>query len=501
MVFPLFPSFWTYYPLAICTIGTRPPSGCCTIESRQREQVVGEDCTAHIFHKPIPAGPRAAGESEGALEHRNVGLDPCAEAPKLLVYPGALDHLQYRESSALGERHIANAHFLGIPAVVRRGKAPVCRRLSGGPPVKLFLAFNQRDKKGGVCWIAPFDHTVEDQTRASSHNEELVTEDRLPLPLFDDVRVALEKRNHLLGGWDFFSLDDPAPCLVHHLVKDTDDSLQFFSYSMGLEDLHDLRALEAFQNLHGVQSIGPRLQRNIEEVLVAFRMVALLLVVEDCERPLLRNTSMIRIPVGGGGAQPFALDQEPRDDSHTVFEKTRIRRIVDVRFDSRGIHADRSAFLNSLLFRDTHNRAVERFPCLLGERLDILLERRSTGRLASGKPRKSTEALRISQVEGQLIVGELTVLFQNGAAQHLLSCHSGQARVRLPEPDQIGVDDVQYLLVRFQNLGDSLQFLADGVLRHDVEEILLWVTFFAHFDTDSKGDCDGISKYYTFQYV
>jgi hypothetical protein len=40
--------------------------------------------------------------------------------------------------------------------------------------------------------------------------------------------------------------------------------------------------------------------------------------------------------------------------------------------------------------------------------------------------------------------------------------------------------------------------LADGVLRHDVEEILLWVTFFAHFDTDSKGDCGGRSKYYTF---
>jgi hypothetical protein len=104
-------------------------------------------------------------------------------------------------------------------------------------------------------------------------------------------------------------------------------------------------------------------------------------------------------------------------------------------------------------------------------------------------------------VERELFVGEVTVLLQDGATQHLLSRHAGPARVRLPEPDQICVDDIQYLLVCFENLRDSLQLLADGVLRHDVEEALLWVTFFAHFDPGSKGDCDGISRYYTYQYA
>jgi hypothetical protein len=34
-----------------------------------------------------------------------------------------------------------------------------------------------------------------------------------------------------------------------------------------------------------------------------------------------------------------------------------------------------------------------------------------------------------------------------------------------------------------------------------VEEALLWVTFFAHFDPGSKDDYDGISGSYTSQYA
>lgn len=50
MFLSIFPDSWTYYPLDICNIGTNLSSDCCSLEPRQREQVVREDCAAHILH-------------------------------------------------------------------------------------------------------------------------------------------------------------------------------------------------------------------------------------------------------------------------------------------------------------------------------------------------------------------------------------------------------------------------------------------------------------------
>jgi hypothetical protein len=127
MVRAFFPGFWTYYSLGIGNAGSTLLSNNGSTDSRQHEQVVGHDRTAHIRNESVPAGPGAAGEPEDALENRDVGFDPGMEVLELLVYPTALDHIQHRESLALGEGNITDPLCFGLAEVL-----PGCEFAIGG---------------------------------------------------------------------------------------------------------------------------------------------------------------------------------------------------------------------------------------------------------------------------------------------------------------------------------------------------------------------------------
>jgi len=80
---------------------------------------------------------RVLGITEGALEDRDAGFDAGAEVPELLLDPGALNHLQYRDFFVLGEGNVGGPFLPGFSEVVTGAKASIDGHLTGRPLVRL----------------------------------------------------------------------------------------------------------------------------------------------------------------------------------------------------------------------------------------------------------------------------------------------------------------------------------------------------------------------------
>ena len=62
-----------------------------------------------------------------------------------------------------------------------------------------------------------------------------MAEKGIPAVLYNDVRMGLKDRDNFLTSRDGFIMDHSAPCLVDHLMSQTDDLFQFFSLQPSLE--------------------------------------------------------------------------------------------------------------------------------------------------------------------------------------------------------------------------------------------------------------------------
>ena len=133
MISAFFPCFWTDYPPDICNTRLTNTLGRDHFQPCERKQVVRYDGAAHVPFESRPARPGTPGESEGSLENRDAGFDAGAEVPELLVDPGALNHVQYRDSFALGEGNIGDPFPLGFSQVVVGGKATIGGHLRRRP--------------------------------------------------------------------------------------------------------------------------------------------------------------------------------------------------------------------------------------------------------------------------------------------------------------------------------------------------------------------------------
>ena len=72
---------------------------------------------------------------------------------------------------------------------------------------------------------------------------------------------------------------------------------------------------------------------------------------------------------------------------------------------------------------------MDGLPRLFRDRLDVLLEDGLRGVLAHLEAGKAPEGIGVLQVKGKLLIGQLTVLLEDGASQHLLGGHSLPAGV------------------------------------------------------------------------
>ena len=128
---------------------------------------------------------------------------------------------------------------------------------------------------------------------------------------------------------------------------------------------------------------------------------------------------------------------------------------------------------------------VHRFPSGRSYGLDILLQSGVAGILPPVQPGKSPEGGRILQMKGQLLIGQLPILFQNGAAQHLFGTQPQPSGISLPESDKVLINQSQYLPIVIQNRGDRFQFLVYFIPGHHVIQFPLHVSWTPHVSTPS----------------
>ena len=83
-------------------------------------------------------------------------------------------------------------------------------------------------------------------------------------------------------------------------------------------------------------------------------------------------------------------------------------------------------------------------------------------------------------MKGQLLVAELTVLFQHGTAQNLFGIESHPARVVALCADEVPVDQIEKPRGLIENPGDLLEFAGDGFVGGGGEEARLGIEFSAH---------------------
>lgn len=83
-------------------------------------------------------------------------------------------------------------------------------------------------------------------------------------------------------------------------------------------------------------------------------------------------------------------------------------------------------------------------------------------------------------MKGQLFVGELTILLQDGAAQHLLGGHPFPAGGGASRAHQILIGQFHHLGSGIQHQGDLLQLLCDLVSGDGREQVQLGIEFSAH---------------------
>jgi len=502
MIVPFFDDFWTYHSFDIGKPRLPLPlNRGCYFQPRQPQQVVGYDGATNILFESSPTRPGAPGQPESTLECRNVGLYAGAEIPKLLVDPAAFDHVQDGDSFALGKGNIGNPFLLGLPQVVLRGKAPIRSHLARRPSIQSLLPFEQGQEYCRVCRVTPFDQAVQNQAGASPSHEHLVPVGGLPVPFFDDVRVVLEKGKHLLTGGNLLSFKHPSSGLVHHLIEGLNHLPELFCYPLGADRLQEIRTPELIENPDGFRGISPNPRGDLKQVPVALFAHALLLAVENLERTLLDHPPVIRKAISGSGGAFLPCHQQSGDHPHSVHQKTRIGRVMDVGFHRGGVQPNGSSFLDTLAPCVFQNRPVGRLPGGLAQSLDVLLEGRTARLLPHSQLGKCPKAPRILQVESQFFVCQVPVLLQDGATENLFSRHPRASRLRVLHADQIALNLVKDLGILIDDLGDGLQFLANLVSRDNVEQAHLGISFFTHSGTGLMNDCLKISNCYIIHYA
>ena len=83
-------------------------------------------------------------------------------------------------------------------------------------------------------------------------------------------------------------------------------------------------------------------------------------------------------------------------------------------------------------------------------------------------------------MKGQLLVAELTILFQHGTAQNLFGIETHPARVVALCADQVPVNQIEKPRGLVENPGDLFEFAGDGFVGGGGEEARLSVLFSVH---------------------
>src|SRR5271168_1754373 len=411
-----------------CSDGRRLRTQALQVVPRQHQQVETEDRSPHVALERLPGLPTTAIETEDPLQERDIAFDSCPKLPQPLVHPSALDHGTDLQTNALGERDILHPRLFDVFQVELRGKRPIEDNLPWRPSKDVGLAIDHHLGQRRVRGIALQHSAIENHRGSTAGEADLVTEQRLPAILADDVGVRLEDRDDLLCGRHALSFDDPPTGLADHLLHERQVVVESIGNAHDAERLGGVQLrgdLWLAQQVANAAPSGMDLFSDGEQVAVSPLPVGRLLGVEDPHAPSLGTSRAIAEGHQRGSKKLARLAQQPCDDTHAVPQQLGVTRLMDVGVDHRAVHAHLAAGLHLGLLGSAEDDAMNGLQGLRPKGLEVRVERRLRRYLVEDpQAAEGTIAARIGEMKGQYAIAEAVHLFDDEHPQHLLGAQS-----------------------------------------------------------------------------
>ena len=357
-----------------------------------------------------PAFPGAASETEDSLEHRDATFDPGPKASQLSVDPTGPRHILNLQPPFLGEGDVSDALVLRPLQVGLGGEALIEAGLSRPAAVKVLLTLEPGLELSGIVEVPPRDPKIQNQSRDAPGEVQLVSEDRLPPFLLDDIGVLLKYRDHLFLGRNRLPVENSTLGLIddpHHQVQ---GMAQFPGPGLAVRILPPVSMPQCHP---GVMS---GLASDLQQIPVR-SLATLAAVVSDVHTTPLGAEPVI-------AEDDLVLPGQPEkglsEDPNCVGQQLGIGRIGDVTFHCVGIGSNLATTLQSLAVRPIDQEPVDLSPGRGLDAADVLLETGGTGKPVLGEAGEATETLGVAQEKRQLAVGQLRPVLKKGRAQNLL---------------------------------------------------------------------------------
>jgi hypothetical protein len=182
----------------------------------------------------------------------------------------------------------------------------------------------------------------------------------------------------------------------------------------------------------------------------------------------------------GAAGQGIGGGQQPGHHPHGVPQEAAVARLVHESCRNSAVHPDNLTLLDRFLVGIDKYCLVDRFPCLGSDRADRLVQYRLLRRPCHRQAGESPEGGRVLKMKGKFLVAQLTMLFEQGAAQRRFRrqalppglLHAVAAQIRRHAGDQ--------RRMRIQPQRHRLQLTPDLVPGKQIEYACLDGAFLTH---------------------
>ena len=120
---------------------------------------------------------------------------------------------------------------------------------------------------------------------------------------------------------------------------------------------------------------------------------------------------------------PYALN-EPGQNTNGIPQQARIARYVNIAFNACAIRAHAPSFFDTIVFGIAQYVAVDQFPGRIADPFDVAVESGFLKpHICDTEAAEPSQCVRINDVKGKLLIGEVEKDFYDCAAQHLLGAY------------------------------------------------------------------------------
>lgn len=444
------------------------------------QQVGSHNGGPDIGFECLPAFPSTTGKAHTAFEPRNPGLNSSTKASQLMIYIFAAAHVHFFDTALFSKAHVLDFALFRQLQVILRSKTSVKTHLERIALVYLFLTIKHRDGQIHIGWIAALNDTIQNQIGGTTGQTYLVSVDDISAIFDNDIGVWLKDGKDLFLSRDFFSHQHSPSRLPNHP----------FGKPGIVLDMNKVGTigLTAQGNNHlGFACIIEHFLCNFKQIDIGRLALIFSLGIHDSQHTPLCPSGVIAKPRHCTELVPYALS-EPGQHTYGIPQLARVAWWMNMAFNAGAVGSHLSAFFNALVHGVAQDIVIDTFPHTGTDSFDIAVEggflKAVIGDTDAAKP---AYRMRIDDMKGQLLIGEVEKNFHDGTSQDLLSAHA----VCTASP-QLLFASVQILQNAFAdgrfgiNDGtDRLQLLVLGMIFDVGHQGHLFLPLFAHFTTGS----------------